>query len=77
MVVPAGYQVALTVKGCDYEFDGPPVVIPNAFYPFTGVGPFFHTHTQDRPADIYETRNTLHFSQKHQPYLLLPVITPK
>ncbi len=77
IVVPAGYQVALTVKGCDYEFDGPPVVIPNAFYPFTGVGPFFHTHTQDRPADIYETRNTLHFSQKHQPYLLLPVITPK
>ncbi len=77
IVVPAGYRVALTVRGKDYAFDGPPVVIPNAFYPFTGVGPFFHTHPQDRPAEIFETTNTLHFDAEWQPYLLLPIIPAK
>ena len=77
IVVPPGYRVALTVRSKDYEFDGPPMVIPNAFYPFTGVGPFFHTHPQDRPAAIFETTNTLHFGAAQQPYLLLPIIPPK
>jgi hypothetical protein len=52
-------------------------VIPHAFYPFTGVGPFFHTHPQDRPAGIFETANTLHFGAARRPYLLLPIIPPK
>ncbi len=77
IVAPPGYRVALTVRGKDYEFDGPPMVIPNAFYSFTGVGPFFHTHPQDRPAAIFETTNTLHFGAAQQPYLLLPIIPPK
>ena len=77
IVVPRGYRVALTVRGKDYEFGGPPIVIPHAFYTFTGVGPFFHTHPQDRPAKIFETANTLHFGSARQPYLLLPVIPPK
>lgn len=77
IVVPRGYRVALTVRGKDYEFDGPPIVIPHAFYTFTGVGPFFHTHPQDRPAEIFETANTLHFGATRAPYLLLPVIPPK
>ena len=77
IVVPRGHRVALTVRGKDYEFDGPPIVIPHAFYTFTGVGPFFHTHPQDRPAEIFETANTLHFGATRAPYLLLPVIPPK
>ena len=77
IVAPPGYRVALTVRGKDYKFDGPPIVIPNAFYSFTGVGPFFHTHPQDRPAAIFETTNTLHFGAAQQPYLLLPIIPPK
>ena len=77
IVVPAGYRVALTIRGKDYEFDGPPIEIPHAFYPFTGVGPFFHTHPQDRPPAIFETINTLHFGAAQQPYLLLPVIPPR
>jgi len=77
IVVPRGYRVALTVRGKDYQFDGPPIVIPHAFYTFTGVGPFFHTHPQDRPAEIFETANALHFGAARQPYLLLPVIPPK
>ncbi|MDP2705966.1 MAG: CocE/NonD family hydrolase C-terminal non-catalytic domain-containing protein [Burkholderiales bacterium] len=77
IVVPRGYRVALTVRGRDYQFDGPPVVIPHAFYTFTGVGPFFHTHPQDRPAEIFETANTLHFGATRRPFLLLPVIPLK
>ena len=77
IVVPPGYGVALTVRGKDYEFDGPPIVLPNAFYPFTGVGPFFHTHAKDRPPAVFETTNALHFSDTHQPYMLLPVIPPQ
>ena len=77
IVVPPGYCVALTIRGKDYAFDGPPIVLPNAFYPFTGVGPFFHNHPKDRPPAIFETTNTLHFGAAHQPYLLLPVIPPK
>jgi uncharacterized protein len=77
IVVPAGYRVGLTVRGRDYEFDGPPIVIPHAFYPFTGVGPFFHTHPQDRPTEIFETTNTLHFGATRQAFLLLPVIPPQ
>ena len=77
IVVPAAYRVAFTVRGKDYAFDGPPVEIPHAFYPFTGVGPFFHTHPQDRPADVFATTNTLHFGASHKPYVLLPVIPQK
>ena len=77
IVVPRGYRVALTVRGKDYEFGGPPIVIPHAFYTFSGVGPFFHTHPQDRPAAIFETANTLHFGAARRPYLLLPIIPPK
>ena len=77
IVVPLGYRVAFTIRGKDYQSDGPPLVIPDAFYSFTGVGPFFHTHPQDRPASIFETTNTLHFGAARQPYLLLPLIPPK
>jgi hypothetical protein len=65
------------VRGKDYQFDGPPLVIKDAFYPFTGVGPFFHTHPHDRPPEIFATTNTLHFGQSQRPYLLLPIIPPK
>jgi uncharacterized protein len=77
IVVPPGYRIALTVSGRDFEHSGPPMRIPHAFYDFTGVGPFFHNHPKDRPAEIFDTRNTLHFGGGREPYLLLPVIPPK
>jgi predicted acyl esterase len=77
IVVPVGYRVALSVMGRDFEHSGPPLTVPHAFYNFTGVGPFFHTHPKDRPAEIFDTKNALHFGAKHQPYLQLPVIPKK
>jgi uncharacterized protein len=74
IVVPPGYRVRLDVRGKDHHCDGPPVVIPNTPYPFTGVGPFSHTHPKDRPSEMFDTRNALHFAPGRQPYLLLPII---
>ena len=74
IVVPVGYRIALTVKGCDYRFGGPPVDAPGVPYPQTGVGPFLHEEPTNRPPSIFHGTTTLHFSDRQQPYLLLPVI---
>jgi predicted acyl esterase len=74
IVVPAGYRVALTVCGRDYEYDGTDAALPHAPYPMKGVGPFTHTNPADRPPEIFGGRNTLHFGGKFAPYVLLPVI---
>ncbi len=74
IVVPPGYQLALTVRGKDYEVDGTDAGVPNAAYPMKGVGPFLHTDPDDRPAKIFNCKNTLHFAADKAPYLLLPVI---
>jgi predicted acyl esterase len=74
IVAPAGYRLALTVRGRDYEVDGRDAAPPNAPYPMKGVGPFLHVDPDDRPAAIFACRNTLHFAGGMQPYLLLPII---
>ena len=74
IVVPLGYRIALTVRGKDYEFDGTDAGVAHAPYPMKGVGPFTHTHPQDRPQKIFGGKNTLHFAEGKMPYVLLPVI---
>jgi predicted acyl esterase len=74
IVVPPGYRLALSVRGKDYEVDGNDAALPHAPYPMKGVGPFLHIDKDDRPAAIFNARNTLHFAPGRQPYLLLPVI---
>jgi hypothetical protein len=77
IVVPPGYQVGLTVRGKDYEYDGTDAGVAHAAYAMKGVGPFTHTDPQDRPPKIFGGRNTLHFSAGRMPYVLLPIIPPK
>ncbi len=74
IVVPPGYWLALSVRGKDYEVDGSDAALPNAPYPMKGVGPFLHIDQDDRPAAVFNARNTLHFAADRQPYLLLPII---
>jgi predicted acyl esterase len=74
IVVPAGYRLALNVRGKDYEVDGTDIALPNAPYPMKGTGPFLHIDADDRPPAVFGGRNTLHFAAGKQPYLLLPVI---
>jgi predicted acyl esterase len=77
IVVPPGYRVGLTVRGRDYEFDGPAATLSNMKNPMRGCGPFVHDDPEDRPAAIFGGRNKLHFGQGQQNYFTLPVIPPK
>jgi uncharacterized protein len=77
IVVPPGYRLCLSVRGKDYENEGPPLVLAGVKYSLTGVGPFLHVHPQDRPPGVFGSTCTLHFAPGRQPYLLLPVIPPK
>ena len=72
IVIPAGYRYALTVRGRDYEYDGPAAVLSNMKNPMKGCGPFVHDDEQDRPPAIFGGTTTLHGAGR--PYLLLPMI---
>lgn len=74
VVIPAGYRLALTVRGNDYRFEGEPASNSSHRYPSMGVGPFTHNDPQDRPADIFDATVTVHTGPDHQSQLLLPVI---
>jgi uncharacterized protein len=74
IVVPKGYTLGLSVRGKDYEHEGPPLVLDGVKYSLTGVGPFLHDHPQDRPRAVFGGTSTLHFDEGRNPYVLLPVI---
>ncbi len=78
IVVPAGYRVALTVRGRDYEYGGGSGgKLSNFKNELTGCGPFLHDDPQDRPAEIFGGQTTLHFGGDRQGYVLLPVVPAK
>lgn len=77
IVAPAGYRLALSIRGKDYEYPGDlGAVAGNIGQPARGVGPFRHGDAQDRPAALYDGEITLHFDLKKAAYLLLPVVPP-
>jgi hypothetical protein len=77
IVAPAGYRIGLSVRGNDYHYGGPPVVTAGSKFEQTGVGPFVHNNSKDRPQEIFGAPVTLHFGAGMEPYLLLPVIPPQ
>jgi len=72
IVVPAGYRIALTIRGRDYEHDGAAATLSNMKNPMRGCGPFTHDDPTDRPPAVFGGKVTLHFDKP--PFLLLPVI---
>lgn len=70
--LPAGYTLALTVQGVDYQYSSE--VERFGWFEMTGVGPFKHDSQADRPDEIYGKRVTLHTGPAHRSYLLVPVI---
>jgi len=74
IVVPAGYRIALTIRGKDYEYDGPGATLSNMKNVMRGCGPFVHDDPIDRPEKVFRGKVTLHANVEQQPYLLLPVI---
>jgi hypothetical protein len=78
IVVPAGYRIALSVRGKDYEFaKHTGIKLPHFKNELLGCGPFLHNDPRDRPAKIFGGRTTLHFDPARAPYVLLPVIPKK
>jgi len=75
IVVPAGYRVALSIRGRDYEHEGEAATLSNMKNPMKGCGPFTHEDPADRPPAIFGGKVTLHFDRK--PFLLLPIIPEK
>ncbi|MFF2060916.1 CocE/NonD family hydrolase [Streptomyces sp. NPDC058200] len=74
LVIPAGYRIALQVRGRDYVHPGPVARLSNLKNDLTGCGPFLHNDDLDRPAGTYDGHTTVHTGAPHASYLLLPVI---
>jgi predicted acyl esterase len=74
IVVPAGYRIALTIRGKDYEHEGEAATLSNMKNPMRGCGPFVHDDPHDRPSDVFGGKVTLHADGAQQPYVLLPII---
>jgi uncharacterized protein len=75
IVAPAGYRIGLTVRGKDYEYQGPSGGrLANFKNELRGCGPFLHDDPRDRPSEIFGGKTTLHVGPGRVSYLLLPVI---
>ncbi len=75
LVVPAGYSIALTIQGRDYEYAAHTGArLSNFKNELLGCGPFLHDDPVDRPAEVFGGRVTLHLGGDHGGWLLLPVI---
>jgi predicted acyl esterase len=75
IALPAGYRIALTVRGKDYTYPGGSGgKLSNMKNEFTGVGPFLHNDARDRPPEIFNGTVTLHTGGAHDSWVMLPVI---
>jgi len=78
IVVPAGFRIALTVRGRDYEYPGGPGAgLGTLGAVFTGVGPFQHNDPRDRPPEVFAKTVTLHSGPGRPSHVLLPVVPPE
>ena len=78
IVVPAGYRVALTVRGRDYEYaKSTGARLSNFKNELRGCGPFLHDDPRDRPKNPFGGRTTLHMGPQHHAYVMFPVVPPR
>jgi hypothetical protein len=77
IVVPAGYRLALSVRGKDYEYSGEALNLSNFAHPLSGCGPFLHDDPRDRPRKVFGGKVTLHTGPNRPSYVLAPMIPPK
>jgi predicted acyl esterase len=77
IVIPAGYVMALAVRGKDYEYQGElaeSADIASFKNRFTGCGPFLHNDPQDRPADVFGGTTTVYLGPDRDGHVLVPII---
>lgn len=76
IVVPAGYRIALTVRGRDYEWQkSTGARLSNFKNELLGCGPFLHDDPRDRPPEVFGGQVTLHCGGDHDASVLVPVIS--
>ncbi len=75
VVLPAGWRVALTVRGKDYEYEGALSEFGKTFhYATRGTGGMTHGDPDSRPTEVFGGTVTLHAGGGRESYLLLPII---
>jgi predicted acyl esterase len=75
IVVPAGCRIGLTVRGKDYEYQGPSGGrLANFKNELKGCGPFLHDDPRDRPHEVFGGKTTLHIGPDHASHLFVPII---
>ncbi len=78
IVLPAGYRLALTLLGKDYEYPGiSGGRLSNFRNEMRGSGPFLHDDPRDRPPEVFGGKTTIHTNSTSPSYVLLPIIPPK
>lgn len=77
IVVPKGWRIGLSVRGRDYEWDGPPARLSNLKNPLRGCGPFLHDAPQDVESRKLWGNFKVHVGSLHASKLTLPVIPAK
>jgi len=75
IAVPAGWTVALTVRGKDYEYEGELGEFGKKFhYGTRGTGGMTHNDPDSRPAEVFDAKVKLYAGGEWESYLLLPII---
>ena len=78
IVLPAGYRLALSVRGSDYAYPGASGGrLSNFKNELTGCGPFLHDDPRDRPPAVFGGTAALHAGAERAAFVLLPVVPPR
>jgi predicted acyl esterase len=72
IILPAGYRLALTIQGRDFDHGLESAAAMG--FEMRGSGPFQHTDPIDRPAEVFDNEVTLYAGGDRPSYLLLPEI---
>lgn len=74
LVLPAGYRLALTIQGRDFEFEGDGPWPEANGVQMRGHAVFVHRDERDRPAEIFAGETTLYSEPGRESYLTVPLI---
>ena len=74
IVVPAGYRVALTIRGTDYEWPGEGARLGSSPTRCAAAGHSFTTTRATGPPEVFGGRTSIHMGGSTGSYVLLPII---
>jgi hypothetical protein len=76
LVIPAGYRIALTVAGRDFDHGQEGSRLAHFANELRGCGPFIHDDPRARPAEVFGGEATVHTGGTYESYVVLPVVPP-